>query len=154
MDFFCKNNISPNAITVLAYPLLYFLYQSMMKKQIYLSLFLYLLIRIIDCLDGAVARQCGKKSTFGSYLDIITDQIGLVVVICGFIFTVYPEWHSFKTLILVILIVGGFLALTLKNVEAHTFNNKLVSWGEQNSLVVTIIFWLVWVVMLFKSGQL
>lgn len=44
---------------------------------------LWFLNRVFDGLDGAVARQCGKQSDFGGYLDIIVDFIVYAAIPVG-----------------------------------------------------------------------
>lgn len=47
------------------------------------GLILWLVSRIFDGLDGAVARQGGRQSDFGGYLDILFDSVIYVAIPAG-----------------------------------------------------------------------
>src|SRR5690349_25063427 len=48
------------------------------------GLALWIVSRIGDGLDGAVAREAGKSSPFGGYLDITLDMTAYAAMIIGF----------------------------------------------------------------------
>ena len=153
VPFFCKNHIHPNVITLVAYPLLFCLYITITKKRVLASLFLLISIRIIDCLDGEVARQCDKKTTFGGYLDIITDWFGLNVVIVAIISSAYPNFLSLKNVLLVVYIVIFIMLMVTTDMENHKFDNSIADWIEQNSVLNIIILWLFWIILIQYSTQ-
>lgn len=53
------------------------------QQQYILGLLLWLLNRVFDGLDGAVARQRGASSDFGGYLDIVVDFVIYAAVPVG-----------------------------------------------------------------------
>lgn len=69
------SSLSPNVITLFSFILglgsVYFI----VSNRLSLALCLWILNRIFDGLDGAVARESGKQSDFGGYLDILVDFI-------------------------------------------------------------------------------
>ncbi|APG61739.1 hypothetical protein LPB140_01600 [Sphingorhabdus lutea] len=67
--------------------------------QAYLiALFLIIINRIIDGLDGAVARM-GRPTPFGGYIDSIADYIFYIVIPLGFAFAVPQNMQSAMILI-------------------------------------------------------
>lgn len=69
------STVSPNTITLFSFLLglgsVYFI----LYNRLSLALVFWLLNRIFDGLDGAVAREGGVQSDFGGYLDILVDFI-------------------------------------------------------------------------------
>ena len=56
---------------------------ALWQQQYALGFGLWFLNRVFDGLDGAVARQCGKQSDFGGYLDIIVDFVVYAAIPVG-----------------------------------------------------------------------
>lgn len=56
---------------------------ALWQQQYALGFGLWFLNRVLDGLDGAVARQCGKQSDFGGYLDIIVDFVVYAAIPAG-----------------------------------------------------------------------
>lgn len=56
---------------------------ALWQQQYALGFGLWFLNRVFDGLDGAVARQCGKQSDFGGYLDIIVDFVVYAAIPAG-----------------------------------------------------------------------
>lgn len=80
------NGISPTAISMLALVVGLLASFAVYKNQYFAALGLWILNRVLDGLDGLVARLHNKQSDFGGYVDILTDfvtyaalPIGLVV---------------------------------------------------------------------------
>lgn len=67
--------ISPNQATIIGF--LFGLLSCLFNYYSieYLAFICFLLNRIIDCLDGIIARISNRQSDFGGYLDIIVDFI-------------------------------------------------------------------------------
>jgi archaetidylinositol phosphate synthase len=74
------------------------------QQQLALALLLLLLSGFVDALDGAVARETGKTSSFGGVLDSICDRYSDAIVLFGIIL---GGWAS--TLWGIIAIVGSLL---------------------------------------------
>jgi phosphatidylglycerophosphate synthase len=68
---------------------------------------IWLLSRIGDGLDGALARVTGKTSTFGGFLDITLDMAAYSAMVVGFAW-LYPQFTVGWTLVL----TGYVLAIT------------------------------------------
>lgn len=65
--------VHPNLITVLAFLVGLAAAGALVQQHYLWGLVGWLLSRLLDGLDGAVARAYGKQSDFGGYLDILLD---------------------------------------------------------------------------------
>jgi hypothetical protein len=76
--------LSPNALTLLALAV-GLASAGAAAQQLYgLGLALWAINRVLDGLDGAVARETGQQSDFGGYLDIVADFVVYAAVPIGF----------------------------------------------------------------------
>ena len=75
--------ISPNAITVLALVVGLAAASAAALQWYWVALGLWLLNRVLDGLDGMVARTHARQSDFGGYLDIVLDFVVYAAVPIG-----------------------------------------------------------------------
>ena len=80
VPFLCKHNVHPNYITLVGFLTNFLLLSNIAPSHKVLVL---VINRILDCLDGEVARKCDMKSKFGSYLDTVTDAFTATIVVLG-----------------------------------------------------------------------
>ena len=71
----------PNYITLFRIIPIILTYKFWLDKQKYLFILMVIISSFTDSIDGSVARECDKKSTFGSYLDIIMDSINVLLLL-------------------------------------------------------------------------
>lgn len=142
--YFCRNNISPNLITISAIPLIILLYYAMINHYYASTLILVIIIRVIDCLDGTVARQCKKTSTIGSYLDTLVDILSFTAFAYGYVGSFYSNYTTRNTLGLIFTIVSS-IVLGLVDPGTHHIKNQFASWCEQNSVLCGVLVWTLWV---------
>ncbi len=69
------SRISPTFISMLGLAIGLFATYAAYKQQYLWALTLWLINRILDGLDGLIARQHDRQSDFGGYVDILTDFI-------------------------------------------------------------------------------
>ena len=69
------SRISPTHISILGLAIGLFAAYAAYKQQYLWALTLWLLNRILDGLDGLIARLHDRQSDFGGYLDILTDFV-------------------------------------------------------------------------------
>ncbi len=69
---------------------------------------LFVLCVIVDGVDGEVARLKLKESTFGHYLDIVTDNLVHVAIFVGIAFGLYHDTGNPEYLSFLWFLVGGF----------------------------------------------
>lgn len=67
--------VPPNAVTLAAFALGAAAAALLLHRRYLPALALWLLSRILDGLDGALARAHGRQSDFGGYLDILCDFV-------------------------------------------------------------------------------
>lgn len=89
----------------------------------------YLLGRITDMLDGAIARKTDTVTDFGSKLDTVADFEFTVICLAKIlpvlkIPTYLLVWIGVIAVIKIINIISGFVVQT-KLVAVHSFSNKL-----------------------------
>lgn len=95
---------SPNSLTVLAFVAGLACAAAAFYGAGWWVLALWLLNRLLDGLDGAVARARGKQSDFGGYLDILLDFAVYAAVPIGL--ALYQP--ALETLIALIFLLGSF----------------------------------------------
>jgi phosphatidylglycerophosphate synthase len=66
--------VHPTKITLLAFAMGLLTVASIVLNQYHLTWLFWLLNRVLDGLDGEVARRFGKQSDFGGYIDILCDM--------------------------------------------------------------------------------
>ena len=83
-------SIHPNWVSVIAMVVGLTAVAAVLNHAYLLGLALWLFNRILDGLDGVVARIHGKQSDFGGYLDLFLDFIVYLAVPIGFLWAL-PE---------------------------------------------------------------
>jgi phosphatidylglycerophosphate synthase len=131
--FLKKNNVIPNQITTVSFIfgiiscILYY------KENYIFSGIMYIISYYFDCVDGYYARRYNMTSVFGSYYDIISDQIVALSLVLLFIFNKKVNL-KFKILTLVLFLIIYFITLLhMSCQEKYTEKNnkKYVSEGLQ-----------------------
>tara|TARA_B100001094_G_scaffold324208_1_gene376436 strand:+ start:9141 stop:9632 length:492 start_codon:yes stop_codon:yes gene_type:complete len=135
VPYFCKLNIHPNVITGISIYSKVFLINELKTPKVQRNniMFHFILHAILDCLDGEVARQCSKTSTFGSYLDSFNDNIFKAIIISYFLKRMTIKHGLLITMSLFLLDTMIFM-----DNSTHQFKNKFVEFLHDNSLIVLI----------------
>ena len=89
--------------------------------------------RLLDCLDGEVARKCDKRSVVGSYMDSISDIL-LVSIVTLFIL---KSRRTFENISLTFVIVF-LISLLFVDHSTHTIS-PAISCIHDNTLIVSFI---------------
>ncbi|MBA2403367.1 MAG: CDP-alcohol phosphatidyltransferase family protein [Bdellovibrionales bacterium] len=97
-------NVSPNAISLLAFLISSSAGLALGFQRPQIALILWWTGRILDSLDGELARLTGKTSPFGAFLDITLDMMAYSAVIVGFFF--YQMHFQSYWLVIMFLYVG------------------------------------------------
>lgn len=100
----CTGNISPNTITVLAAVVGVAAAGAAATSWYGPALGLWLANRVLDGLDGLVARRCNRQSDFGGYLDIVLDFVVYALVPIG----VYWGMPTHAAAVSLIFLLGSF----------------------------------------------
>jgi phosphatidylglycerophosphate synthase len=84
--------IGPMAVSLLAIPLALAFAFFVWRHDLILALPFGLLAVLMDFIDGALARETGKGSPLGNYMDAMTDKISEFILVGGFVF-----WFPLET---------------------------------------------------------
>lgn len=84
-----------------------------------IGIVLWLLSRVLDGLDGILARQSGTTSAFGGYLDITLDMAAYSAMLMGFAL-IHPEGGWVWSMVLV-----GYLMVTTTTLALSSLLEKL-----------------------------
>ncbi len=78
-----SRHVHPNTITIAAFALGVVAFLCLLHHEMLLCATFWLLGRLLDGLDGAVARRSGKQSDLGGYLDMLLDVIAYALIPLG-----------------------------------------------------------------------
>jgi CDP-diacylglycerol--glycerol-3-phosphate 3-phosphatidyltransferase len=114
-----RTRITPDALTALGLSIcgiaavaVYFEYRNEIL-WFWTGAFLFWAGSLLDVLDGALARQSGKGTTFGAFLDSTTDRVGEAVML-GSIALVFSR-HGDE-----IALAAAFAAMTASFLVSYT----------------------------------
>ena len=141
-----RSGVGANAITLAGAALVIPLFYALLAQSWLLALALLLANRVLDGLDGAVARLRGPTA-WGGYLDSLCDYLFYIAVPLGFAFA--APANELSALILTasfILTVVSFLALAAimagrdlgHGVKAFTYSSGLMEGGETIAFFVAM----------------
>jgi CDP-diacylglycerol--glycerol-3-phosphate 3-phosphatidyltransferase len=137
-----------NCVTLSRIPLL-FIVVALMYFQIpfgaTLCFLMYLLAALSDWLDGYLARRCDMVSTFGKFMDALTDKIFMIgLFVSILVMGILPRWALFFVLIIIgreFLVTGVRLVASSRGVVLVAERTGKVKAVMQ---VVTIGFFILW----------
>jgi CDP-diacylglycerol--glycerol-3-phosphate 3-phosphatidyltransferase len=110
-----------------------------------LCFLVYLLAALSDWLDGYLARRCGMVSTFGKFMDALTDKIFMIgLFVSILVLKLLPRWALF----LVLIILGREFLVTGLRLVASSRGIVLIAEhaGKVKTVmqIVTIGFFILW----------
>ncbi|MDR2372431.1 MAG: CDP-diacylglycerol--glycerol-3-phosphate 3-phosphatidyltransferase [Puniceicoccales bacterium] len=137
-----------NCVTLSRIPLLFIVVALMYFRIPFgstLCFFVYLLAALSDWLDGYLARRCDMASTFGKFMDALTDKIFMIgLFVSILVMGILPRW----TLFFVLIIIGREFLVTGVRLVASSRGIVLVAerTGKIKAVmqVVTIGFFILW----------
>lgn len=110
-----KLGLTADLITLLRVALAIFA-TILIRSNVYLSFFLFVLTYLLDGLDGSLARYQKKMSARGALIDILSDQFTIVVLLLGLIF--FRKVEAFGAALYMILFISSvFLNIKTKNIS-------------------------------------
>ena len=142
---YCKN-IHPNTITGLC-----MIFKVITIRLMFTNYYFYMFItkfieRILDCLDGEVARTYDKKSTFGHLLDKYSDFVcGILTIYYG----MYIALHDYKSILKLVTFITCCLGMPYPYIhdmlhgrvpENLSITKEMCSiYVEDNSVLLSVI---------------
>lgn len=157
-----RRGVSANHITILACVLALGAAALVARGSPRLGIALWLVSRIGDGLDGALARHRRQSGAFGGYLDITLDMTAYVAMVVGFAVTAPALWLGWLAVMAgYVLVITTTLALSdaaransrpvSDTNRTFQFSPGLAEAGETNvmyilwALLPGQLGWLVWV---------
>jgi CDP-diacylglycerol---glycerol-3-phosphate 3-phosphatidyltransferase len=144
-----RTRVSPNALTaagvtlcVLAAVVVYFEYRNELLA-FWLGAVLFVIGSVLDILDGALARESGKGTPFGAFLDSTTDRISEGFML-GAIALVFSRDGNEVALAFTIAAIAGSFLVSYTRARAEALGLKGdVGLGSRAERVVVIVSGLV-----------
>lgn len=108
-----RAGVSPNEVSLLAALLGVTAGVLVADHRVSLGLGVWLLSRVLDGMDGVLARESGRASAFGGYLDITLDMVAYSAMLLGYA-SIHPEggWVWSAILVGYLLVTTTTLALS------------------------------------------
>jgi CDP-diacylglycerol--glycerol-3-phosphate 3-phosphatidyltransferase len=144
-----RTRVSPNALTAagvtlcaVAAVVVYFEYRNELLA-FWLGAVLFVIGSVLDILDGALARQSGKGTPFGAFLDSTTDRISEGFML-GAIALVFSRDGNEVALAFTIAAIAGSFLVSYTRARAEALGLKGdVGLGSRAERVVVIVSGLV-----------
>ena len=106
--------VHPNVVSLMAMGVGLLAAAAVIQERYWLGLLLWLLNRILDGLDGVIARVHGKQSDFGGYLDLLFDFVIYLVIPIAFLSaapTVFNLWAGIALISVYVLNIISWTVL-------------------------------------------
>ncbi|MCB0130320.1 MAG: CDP-alcohol phosphatidyltransferase family protein [Caldilineaceae bacterium] len=105
--------VHPNTVSLIAMVVGLIAAVAILSEQYWIGLALWLLNRILDGLDGVVARVHDKQSDFGGYLDLLLDFVVYLTVPMAFVWVQPTPFNLWALVALVAVYVLNTLSWTV-----------------------------------------
>ena len=138
--------VDPNIVTIACFLLVIPLMVGLATGwPLWLLLLVAFLRQSLDNMDGAIARQCDRKSHLGSILDISEDGAS-VFLLWGLTLWILIHKRSISTGFVALFTLAGLVAMahfihvtwnTIRNVPVH--REGIVRLGHDNSVVLSLV---------------
>ena len=106
--------VHPNVVSLMAMGVGLLAAAAVIQERYWLGLLLWLLNRLLDGLDGVIARVHGKQSDFGGYLDLLFDFVIYLVIPIAFLSaapTVFNLWAGITLISVYVLNIISWTVL-------------------------------------------
>lgn len=120
--------VDPNLITIACFalvaPLLWGLWAGW---PLWVLLVIAFVRQSLDCMDGAVARECDRKSRTGAILDVLEDTLTVGLMGTFIVFIMWrkqqriPLWATAATAAFMVFSFARFAGYTVETIQGHTF---------------------------------
>ena len=151
-----RTRVTPDALTALGLSVcalaavaVYFEYRNEIL-WFWAGAFLFWAGSLLDVLDGALARQSGRGTPFGAFLDSTTDRVGEAVML-GAIALVFARHGNEVALAATFAAMTGSFLVSYTRAKAEALNLKgdvgIGSRAERVTVIVTGLFLAPWGVL-------
>jgi len=110
-NFFSKIGLHPNVLSITGLVLSIVAGIIYTRGRFFWAAWVVVLAGICDSLDGNLARETGKSSLFGAFLDSTLDRYGEMCILIGiaWYFAVGPEPNPWSLLFIITAMTGSFM---------------------------------------------
>lgn len=134
---FDKLNISPNTLTITGFIITCIGSYFILEKQFFIAGVILTIGAIFDALDGHLARNSGKISKFGAFLDSVVDRISDAVPLLAII--ILFEENKVLLIITFLAAIFSFLvSYTRARAEGLGFECKVGIFERPERLIILI----------------
>jgi len=152
-NLFARLGVHPNILSVLGLLLSLGAGLAYSTGSFFWAAWVVVVAGTCDVLDGQLARQTGKNSPFGAFLDSTLDRFGEIVIFVGMAWhfaggpsfvtdltTMEPAHHSPLAVILVFLAMGGSIMVSYTRARAEGLGiDCKVGWMQRPERIVLLI---------------
>ena len=114
--------VHPNVVSLMAMGVGLLAAAAVIQERYWLGLLLWLLNRILDGLDGVIARVHDKQSDFGGYLDLLFDFVIYLAIPIAFLSaapTVFNLWAGITLISVYVLNIISWTVLSALLEKRH-----------------------------------
>ena len=141
----CNSFLHPNIVTFIGFILCLPLYENLKNRKLLTVLIIIVIRGILDCVDGSLARKCKKSSMFGSILDLLSDQCGILLVVYFIIHNICKYKQINYNVVLLIIALQVITVYSTTNLRTHESKNKIVTLIIDNSIMFLLLQYITWV---------
>lgn len=140
--FLARYRFSPDALTVAGMAAHFFFAWLIATGQMRWAAVAIFFIAPLDALDGALARELGRKQGgFGAFLDSTLDRLAEIILFGGFIFYFVEQENTLMLAIAYIAITGSLMvSYTRARAEALGLSGKVGILSRVERYAVMTIF--------------
>ncbi|MDA0243509.1 MAG: CDP-alcohol phosphatidyltransferase family protein [Chloroflexi bacterium] len=142
VTFLARYRLSPDAVTVAGFLSHFFFAWLVATGRMTAAGFAILIIAPLDAVDGALARQMGRKQGgFGAFLDSTLDRVAEIILFGGFISYYVGEGNEAMLAIAYIAITGSLMVSYARSrAEGLGYDCKVGILGRFERYIVLIVF--------------
>ena len=130
--------ISPNVISIVGFLFVIPILHNYINDRSFIELIILAFIKqFLDCLDGSVARNCDKMTSFGAKLDVFLDNLSIFVISAYaiYVFIVNRPKELYKN----VLLIGGMTMFLITSCyEIYKISVEKIESKHKNELYLSI----------------
>jgi phosphatidylglycerophosphate synthase len=152
VNVLARSGVTPNHVTILSFVVALAAALVIALDHPVVGIGVWLVSRVGDAVDGALARAAGATTPFGGFLDITLDMTAYSAIVAAFAW-VYPQYAALWTLVLVGYVVAITTTLALSDAagvlqrrvsatdRTFQFTRAIAEGGETNVMYVVWALW-------------
>ncbi|VVB89058.1 Archaetidylinositol phosphate synthase [uncultured archaeon] len=136
--------VNPNTLTLLGLLISIVAAYYFARREVFVAGFLLLIGGFLDALDGAVARENGRTTRFGGFLDSVCDRFADAAVLIGAMYGGLTSFSSFPSIPAwfpgSLAIVGSLMVSYTRARAEAAGTSASVGVGERAVRMIILIF--------------